>query len=125
MDRARRSLQHAVWFAHFNGLLVCSKGQQQCRLQGIYDSRLAADVWQEMVKSRLLFRARSTAPAANAHEGAVVGLAVDAANRLLVSGGYDGRLRVWAFKVCHTSLIFACSGPVENHTKPAACQRPV
>jgi hypothetical protein len=28
----------------------------------------------------------------------VVGLAVDAANRLMVSGGYDGRLRIWAFK---------------------------
>ena len=35
----------------FNGLLVCLKGQQQCRLQGIQDLRLAADVWQEMVKS--------------------------------------------------------------------------
>ena len=50
-----------------------------------------------------------------------MGLAVDAANRLLVSGGYDGRLRVWAFKVCHASLTLAYSGPVKDHTKPAAC----
>ena len=40
----------------------------------------------------------------NAHDGAVVGLAVDAANRLLVSGGYDGLLRVWAFKVSRRAM---------------------
>ncbi|BDA46919.1 probable guanine nucleotide-binding protein subunit beta-like protein at C-terminar half [Coccomyxa sp. Obi] len=34
----------------------------------------------------------------NAHEGAVVGVAADACNKLLVTGGLDGRLRMWAFK---------------------------
>ncbi|EIE21950.1 WD40 repeat-like protein [Coccomyxa subellipsoidea C-169] len=34
----------------------------------------------------------------NAHEGAVVGVAADACNKLLVTGGLDGRLRIWAFK---------------------------
>lgn len=35
---------------------------------------------------------------AAAHDGAVVGVASDTTNRLLVSGGHDGRLRVWGFK---------------------------
>ncbi len=34
----------------------------------------------------------------SAHEGAVVGVAADACNKLLVTGGLDGRLRIWAFK---------------------------
>ena len=33
-----------------------------------------------------------------AHDGAVVGVAAEASNKLLVSGGYDGRLRIWGFK---------------------------
>ena len=34
----------------------------------------------------------------HAHDGSVAGLAADACNKLLVSGGYDGVLRIWAFK---------------------------
>lgn len=34
----------------------------------------------------------------NAHDAAVVGLAPDAANRILTSAGHDGVLRVWDFK---------------------------
>jgi WD40 repeat protein len=33
-----------------------------------------------------------------AHDGAVAGVSVDACNRLLVSGGADGRVRMWDFK---------------------------
>ena len=33
-----------------------------------------------------------------AHDGAVVGVAAEASNKLLVSGGYDGRLCIWGFK---------------------------
>lgn len=34
----------------------------------------------------------------HAHDGSVAGLVADACNKLLVSGGYDGVLRIWAFK---------------------------
>ena len=34
----------------------------------------------------------------HAHDESVAGLAADACNKLLVSGGYDGVLRIWAFK---------------------------
>ena len=34
----------------------------------------------------------------HAHDGSVAGLAADACNKLLMSGGYDGVLRIWAFK---------------------------
>jgi WD40 repeat protein len=33
-----------------------------------------------------------------AHSGRVVGLAVDHSNRIMVSGGYDGVVRVWDYK---------------------------
>ncbi|GAQ79609.1 WD repeat-containing protein [Klebsormidium nitens] len=33
-----------------------------------------------------------------AHEGAVVGVECDGSNKILVSGGYDGRIKVWNFK---------------------------
>jgi U3 small nucleolar RNA-associated protein 21 len=33
-----------------------------------------------------------------AHEGVVAGVAADACNKLLVTGGLDGQLRMWAFK---------------------------
>ena len=33
-----------------------------------------------------------------AHDGAVVGLAPDACNALLLTGGRDGTLRAWGFK---------------------------
>ncbi|CAK0785298.1 hypothetical protein CVIRNUC_008505 [Coccomyxa viridis] len=34
----------------------------------------------------------------HAHGGSVTGLSADACNKLLVSGGYDGALRIWSFK---------------------------
>ena len=34
----------------------------------------------------------------HAHDGSVTGLSADACNKLLVSGGYDGALRIWSFK---------------------------
>ena len=65
--------------------------------------------------STVCCKLRRAAPAVNAHDGAVVGLAVDAANRLLVSGGYDGRLRVWAFKVRRRSPMCFCFFFKEGH----------
>ena len=34
----------------------------------------------------------------HAHDGSVAGLSADACNKRLVSGGYDGVLRIWGFK---------------------------
>jgi WD40 repeat protein len=46
-------------------------------------------------------------PVQSAHDGAVVGLAVDSCNRLLVSISLDGMLRVWDFKAMKVSVTQA------------------
>ena len=50
-----------------------------------------------LVFARILFCSCRSA-LKHAHDGSVAGLAADACNKLLVSGGYDGVLRIWAFK---------------------------
>lgn len=46
-----------------------------------------------------------------AHAGAVVGLGADACNRLLVSAGFDGLLRVWDFKGLTCKAEVSLGGP--------------
>ena len=54
------------------------------------------DFWQQQARLTAELPCRSAVK--HAHDGSVAGLAADASNKLLVSGGYDGVLRIWSFK---------------------------
>ncbi|PNH00379.1 WD repeat domain-containing protein, partial [Tetrabaena socialis] len=51
------------------------------------------------------------APALPAHDGAVVGCASDATNRLMVSAGLDGVMRVWDFRTLALRAEVVLGGP--------------
>lgn len=59
-----------------------------------------------------------------AHDAAVTGVASDNCNRLAVSGGYDGKLRVWGFKKGKLQSEIDVGAPVAHlclHTASVLC----
>lgn len=63
---------------------------------------------QSSVKCRIGLEKRR----AVAHDNSVTGIAVDACNKLLVSTGLDGKLRVWHFKQQSLQGELAVGSPV-------------
>lgn len=57
---------------------------------------------------------RCLTAAVEAHDGAVVGLAADSSNRLLVSASLDGHLRIWRFKALTQQADVALGAPATH-----------